>query len=245
MFAGCPKFRHRSVCAAGRPAKTQVSRSVGLSGSDRGFPVLTGRSGTQRARCVRVLDAWHHGALVLVIAASPVLVRGTHYCPAQTPPPNPTAAGLDGRRVLSRVGVADHEVTPEAPWTGSGWREHSCGGFGGGCLRFYPHVAPADNPRIKIRPRSWSRPSESVSPVTRPRWSRMPCVMSSEATRHRCCSNCCLLSGCMFVSLPSFGFYGAFGTCREGPRPVRAAAASPLCSDRSVRSGSRVKRDVA
>jgi len=40
----------------------------------------------------------------------------------QTPPPNPTAAGPDGRRVLSRVGAADHAVTPKAPWTGSGWR---------------------------------------------------------------------------------------------------------------------------
>jgi hypothetical protein len=40
----------RSVCAAGRPAYTQVSRCIGLSGSDREFPALTGRSGTQRAR---------------------------------------------------------------------------------------------------------------------------------------------------------------------------------------------------
>ncbi len=52
--------------------------------------------------------------------------------PARTPPPNPTAAEPDVRRVLSWVGVADHEVTPKAPWTGSGWREHSYGGFGGG-----------------------------------------------------------------------------------------------------------------
>ena len=40
----------RSVCAAGQPACPQVSRSTGLSGSDRDFPALTGRSGTQRAR---------------------------------------------------------------------------------------------------------------------------------------------------------------------------------------------------
>ena len=44
------EFRHRSVCAAGQPACTQVSRCTGLSGSDRKFPALTGRSGTQRAR---------------------------------------------------------------------------------------------------------------------------------------------------------------------------------------------------
>jgi hypothetical protein len=36
-------------------------------------------------------------------------------CPAQAPPPNPTAAGPDGRRVLSRVGAADHAVTPRRP----------------------------------------------------------------------------------------------------------------------------------
>ena len=32
----------RSVCAAGQPACTQVSRCIGLSGSDREFPTLTG-----------------------------------------------------------------------------------------------------------------------------------------------------------------------------------------------------------
>jgi hypothetical protein len=60
--------------------------------------------------------------------------------PVQTPPPNPAAAGPDGRRVLSRVGAADHAVTPEAPWTGSGWREYSYGGFGGGHPPFHPHT---------------------------------------------------------------------------------------------------------
>ena len=40
----------RSVCAAGQPACSQVSRYLGLSGSNRKFPALTGRSGTQRAR---------------------------------------------------------------------------------------------------------------------------------------------------------------------------------------------------
>ena len=50
----------------------------------------------------------------------------------KTPPPNPTAAGPYGRRVLSRVGAVAHAVTPQAPWTGSGWRGYSYGGFGGG-----------------------------------------------------------------------------------------------------------------
>ena len=43
----------RSVCAVGQPACPQVSRCIGLSGSDREFPALTGRSGTQRARRLR------------------------------------------------------------------------------------------------------------------------------------------------------------------------------------------------
>jgi hypothetical protein len=58
----------------------------------------------------------------------------------QTPPPNPTAAEPDGRRVLSWGGVADHEVTPKAPLTGSGWREYSYGGFGGGHFGFHMHT---------------------------------------------------------------------------------------------------------
>ncbi len=40
----------RSVCAAGQPAYSQVRRRIRLSASDRKFPSLTGRSGTQRAR---------------------------------------------------------------------------------------------------------------------------------------------------------------------------------------------------
>jgi hypothetical protein len=40
----------RSVYAAGQPAHPQVSGCMGLSVSDRDFPALTGRSGTQRAR---------------------------------------------------------------------------------------------------------------------------------------------------------------------------------------------------
>jgi hypothetical protein len=55
------------------------------------------------------------------------LTAVTTPCPAQTPPPNPAAAASDGWRVLPRGGVAGHVVTPQAPWTGSGCREHSYG----------------------------------------------------------------------------------------------------------------------
>ena len=47
--AGDPLFR-RPVCESGQPACPQVSRCTGLSRSDRKYPALTGRSGTQRAR---------------------------------------------------------------------------------------------------------------------------------------------------------------------------------------------------
>ena len=43
----------RPVCAAGQPAYPQVSRRIGLSGSDREYPELTARSGMQRARHMR------------------------------------------------------------------------------------------------------------------------------------------------------------------------------------------------
>ena len=75
-------------------------------------------------------DTGHRGALALVTGIGPSTGEGTAPCPAQTPPPIPAAAEPDGRRVLSRVGLADHAVTPKAPWTGSGWREQSYGGFG-------------------------------------------------------------------------------------------------------------------
>jgi hypothetical protein len=52
-LASDPLLR-RSVCAAGQPVCPQVSRCIGLSGSDRKFPALTGRSGTQRARRLRL-----------------------------------------------------------------------------------------------------------------------------------------------------------------------------------------------
>ena len=61
-------------------------------------------------------------------------------CPSQASPPDPAAAEPDGRRVLSGGGAADHEVTPQAPLTGSGCREHSYGGFGGGHPHFHPHA---------------------------------------------------------------------------------------------------------
>jgi hypothetical protein len=85
-------------------------------------------------------DTGHRDALVLVANIGPSTGGGTVADPAQIPPPNPTAAEPNGRRVLSRVGVADHAVTLKAPLTGSGWRENSYGGSGGGHPHFHPHT---------------------------------------------------------------------------------------------------------
>jgi hypothetical protein len=87
-------------------------------------------------------NALAHVSMTPWSSSSPRSARGaeTTPSPAQAPPPNPTAAGPDGGRVLSRVGLADHAVTPEAPWTGSGWREYSYGGFGGGHPHFRLHA---------------------------------------------------------------------------------------------------------
>jgi hypothetical protein len=56
-------------------------------------------------------------------------------CPDPSPEPDCCPiwrqAGSVGRR-------ADHEVTPEALWTASGWRGYSYGGFGGGHPHFHP-----------------------------------------------------------------------------------------------------------
>jgi hypothetical protein len=80
--------------------------------------------------------------LVLVTTIGPLPGAVTALCRPQAPPSNAIAAEPDGRRVLSRGGAADHEVTPQAPLTGSGCREHSYGGFGGGHPHFHPHAAP-------------------------------------------------------------------------------------------------------
>ena len=121
----------RSVCAAGQPASSQVSQRIGLAESDRKFPPLTGRSGTQRARGLqsRTTDG---SVTPWSSLPSPGLFPATRPRPvlAQAPPSNPIAAEPDGRRLLSRGGAADHEVTPNAPLTGSGCRGNSYGGFG-------------------------------------------------------------------------------------------------------------------
>ena len=141
-----PLMARRLDHVEGRPSAFQAWHIPGWRGSCERYALSAVAAGSR----------W---LMPLLSAAGPIpRLRGlpgdvTAPCPAQTPPPNPTAAEPDGRRVLSRGGVADHEVTPQAPLTGSGWREYSYGGFGGGHPHFQPHATLAGNPRIK----RWAR----------------------------------------------------------------------------------------
>ena len=86
-------------------------------------------------------DTWHLRALVLVTTLRPSLGPATAPCPAQIPPPNPTAAEPGDGRVLSRPSSRVHEpgtltvavaLRSQTVLTGSGSHRYSYGGFGGG-----------------------------------------------------------------------------------------------------------------
>jgi hypothetical protein len=93
-------------------------------------------------------DTGHCDALVLVTNIGPSADEGTAPCPAQTPPPNPTAAGPGDGRVLSRPSSRVHEpgsftevvaLRSQTGLTGSGSHRSSYGGFGGGHPHFHRH----------------------------------------------------------------------------------------------------------
>jgi hypothetical protein len=97
------------------------------------------------------------GALVVITAAGPAPEHRTHHCRAQAPPPNPTAAGPDNRRVLSRVGAADHAVTPKAPWTGPAGVDTSMAGSGEAITTppaFLPPPARSSQPALSAGKRN-------------------------------------------------------------------------------------------
>jgi hypothetical protein len=96
-------------------------------------------------------------SLVLVAITRPVSGNPAAPDPVSGPSPEPDSCrtirqtgSVRGRRSRSRV-------TPKAPLTGSGCREHSYGGFGGGHPHFHPHA-----PDLQIR-----RSMEAVRPVRR------------------------------------------------------------------------------
>ena len=127
------------------PCVTMVGRS--LSHTDRTPCLHASASRPLRPELSAPLSVWpwlpaDDSVTPWSSSPSPGRFSGTWPRPvlSQAPPPNPIAAEPDGRRVLSGGGGADHAVTPKAPLTGSGCREHSYGGFGGGHSHFHPHA---------------------------------------------------------------------------------------------------------
>jgi hypothetical protein len=156
-------------CPAAWQQYWQQSRRNGLGPRPSAFQ--PGYLPSYRPSCgCRALSPVADGSGWLLLLPSPLLsavgpvpdLRGLRSAmtapgPAQAPPPNPSAADLDDRRVLSRGGAADHEVTPQAPLTGSGCREHSYGGFGGGHPPFHLHARLPAPPRLTSNHRDTRR----------------------------------------------------------------------------------------
>ena len=88
----------------------------------------------------------------------------TTPCPVPGPSLKPDCCRTVRQTSSVQVGGADHEVTPQAPWTGTGCREYSYGGFGGGHPRFHPRPFPPSATRGSRGglTHAVSRPSPSV-----------------------------------------------------------------------------------
>jgi hypothetical protein len=76
----------RSVCAAGQPALPQVSRGIGLPPGDHEYPLLTGRSGTQRARGGRAHGSGGGRSRLLNLCPLPARDRSPMSTAAKTIP---------------------------------------------------------------------------------------------------------------------------------------------------------------
>jgi hypothetical protein len=117
------QFPHPSAPFRGcRPWARHRVRTRQATAKRRGLDTRRVASGRARRRAVRRPSRHHRYRVGTGAPAAPLSV--------QTSPPDPTAAGPDGRRVLSRVGAADHAVTPKAPWTGSGCMNAPTAGSG-------------------------------------------------------------------------------------------------------------------
>jgi hypothetical protein len=170
----------------------RASGPVQIRDLGRAAARCSGESGELEGRSSEWLPAWlpaaqdtgHRDALVLVTSIGPSTGEGTAPCPAQTPPPNPTAAGPGDGRVLSRPSSRVHEpgtlteavaLRSQTVLTGSGSHRYSYGGFGGGHPHFHPHTsdvlfAPTDGP---LMARTVSDDPRLVGPA--PAWSRLTC----------------------------------------------------------------------
>jgi hypothetical protein len=85
----------------------------------------------------------------------------------------------------------DHEVTPKPPLTGSGCRENSYGGFGGGHPHFHPRAAPPVTRGLRDRLAQCSRCLGPSGHPVRAGVLRWIGVRASNPVCPPCCSRCC------------------------------------------------------
>ena len=105
-------------------------------------------------------DGLHLAALVLITTCELSSAHRAGLCPAQPPPPNPTAAGPGDGWVLSSSASRVHEpctptwavaLRPQPGLTGSGSHRYSYGGFGGGHPHFHRHTG-CQHPNLTSHP---------------------------------------------------------------------------------------------
>jgi len=127
-----------------------VSRCIGLSASDRKYPALTGRSGTQRARCLRSRMT-AGSAAPWSSSPSPVLLTASWPRPALPRPlprtrllPDLVTDGFSQARLgvyMSPAPLTEAvALRSQTGLTGSGRHRYSYGGFGGGHSHFHRHT---------------------------------------------------------------------------------------------------------
>ena len=124
-------------------------------------PLLSGWSEALRdASSTAPRSGLHLAALALITTCELSPTHRAGLCPAQTPPPNLTAAGPGDGWVLSSSALRVHEpCTPtwavalrsQPGLTGSGSHRYSYGGFGGGHPRFHRHTG-CQQPNLTSHP---------------------------------------------------------------------------------------------
>ena len=169
------------VGSAGTPAVYQQDALDAGPGSPPGPARWTGC----RARCgCRSPGAGTAGPWVLTSACGS-RVR-VYPCPGPSPEPDSCQTARQPGSVQDRRSRS--RVTPQAPWTGSGWRGYSYGGFGGGHPDFRLH-ADSGHPGLTD---SICQPRPAAESETRDR--------RIAAGRHRWLAHAVLVPG---LSLPS------------------------------------------
>jgi hypothetical protein len=103
------------------PSDCQTARPRHATRRPRSFPT-PGRAAPSRHHRCRVCTGHRPRRCLVQTLPEPGCCRSRRQ-----------TGSVQGRR-------ADHALTPKAPWTGSGWREYSYGGFGGSHPPFHPYT---------------------------------------------------------------------------------------------------------